>query len=120
MKGFPRYLLVCIAIAQMIVSACILSWALPLFANPPILGNGIEHAAQLIRELAQSSPDEQRIAAISQHLRWLFARHHEGVLVAIGASGVLLMGAVAIATIALCSPRRAQRNDETTSSSKKI
>ena len=99
--------LLALASLQVASSLLLLNWALPLFGDPPVLGNGIASAAQSLRELTEQHPVAfQRVAWVPDHLQWLFYRHLEGVLMVLGASVALLGSAAVTSVIAVLHMRR--------------
>lgn len=97
---FSAFRLTLLALMQIAAAVTLLSWALPLSDNRPILGNGVDHGARLIEEAAKHSADPQQLAAMAGHLRRLYRQAEDGVLAAIGAAGVLLLGAaIAISAV---------------------
>lgn len=102
----PSFELAALALLQLMVALALLYWALPLFFNPPVLGNGIDRAAEQLHYLSSLYPDDfKRIDWVGAHLRWLFNRHTEGVLIALAAGAVTLCSAVATGYIAFVPPR---------------
>jgi len=77
----------------------LLYWALPQFADPPILGNAVDSAAYELERLSRSSTAGSHLGGIGLRLRWLFARQSEGVLLAMAAAALFFACAVAAATL---------------------
>ena len=102
----PSFGLAALAVLQLTVALALLYWAAPLFFDPPVLGNGIDGAAQHLHHLSSLYPQEfKRIDWVGAHLKWLFNRHTEGVLVALAASAVTLCSAAATAFFAFALQR---------------
>ena len=87
-------LLVALGLAQIAVSVAILAWALPLFFDPPVLGNGVRDSARQIAKLAVNSPDAYRLVRGAEALQWLFARHVEAVVVSLATAAFLLISGI--------------------------
>lgn len=61
-----------------------LTWSVPLFGDPPMLGNGASRVAGHLRELSQQHPDGFKyIPGIDRTFLWFFNRHGEGVLLSL-------------------------------------
>ena len=58
------------------MTLALFSWAFPLFADQPILRNGISLGASALNSLIEASPIPK---GMSEHYRWLFWRQMEGV-----------------------------------------
>ncbi len=102
---FSAFRLILLALMQIAAAVTLLSWALPLSDDRPILGNGIDRGARLIEAAAEHSTDPQQLTAMAGHLRRLYGQAGDGVLAAIGAACVLLLGA-AIAVSAVVANAR--------------
>lgn len=87
-------LLVALGFAQIAASAAIFAWALPLFLDPPILGNGIRDSARQIAKLAVDSLDAYRLLRGAEALQWLFARHAEALFVMLATAAFLLISGI--------------------------
>ncbi len=93
-KSLTSYLLL-VGACQIIVGVLALNWALPLFGDPPFLGNGLVKEYIPIRAaLSDNASLREALPALRSKLEWLFARHTEGVLVAmfLGATSLALGG----------------------------
>lgn len=85
-----------LAALQAVAAFELLSWSMPLFGDPPILGNGARDAARQLGELARQYPDGfKRISTIDRTFLWLFHRQLEAVLFALGAGIALALSAFA-------------------------
>lgn len=83
----PAIGLTILAVFQLAGAILLWGWAWPLFGDPPVLGNGIGNAAATLNQLALQDPEGfKHIDWVGRHLQWLFARHSEGVLIALGAA----------------------------------
>jgi type IV secretory pathway TraG/TraD family ATPase VirD4 len=90
-KSLTFYFLL-IGIGQIVVGALALVWAWPLFADPPFLGNGLTREYSQVRSALLDNPSfSEPLSELRSKLQWLFARHSEGVLVA------MLLGAISVA-----------------------
>ena len=102
---FQRIQALCLfvlALLQLLSAAVLLNWALPLFVDPPLLGNGIDSASQQLTTLIQNSPQEfKRLGWMPEHFRWLWVRHTEGVFFALAAAAALL-GSSVITALFVC------------------
>lgn len=47
-----------LALLQVLSAVVLMWWALPLFLDPPVLGNAINHASWKLRELSSKHPEE--------------------------------------------------------------
>ena len=59
--SFPRVQAICLsilALLQMVSGVVLISWALPLFVDPPLLGNGIGSASYELTNLISKYPHE--------------------------------------------------------------
>ena len=103
--NFLRIQAICLftlALLQVASAFFVLSWALPLFGSPPVLGNGIASASYKLGQIAAQHPDEfKHITWVPEHLRWLFARHSEGVFYALGCA-VALLGSATATMLLVC------------------
>lgn len=109
MSGFRKALLI-LASFQALLAAAVLYWAWPLFVDQPLLLNGINHSAKLIKELSQSPPNEHDLSNIAEHYRWLFFRLDEGVLVAMGSAALLFSSSAASTILAFWPERQVDRS----------
>lgn len=99
-----RFLLLACSFAQAGLAALMLTWSLPLFFNPPLLGNGVASGAYQIETLAPETAAGKRIRGAAAHYRWLFERHTEALVIVIGAS-VLLLTLAAITLLIAIAPK---------------
>lgn len=92
--------LAALAVLQALSAAVLLAWAWPLFADPPLLLNGVRSRARALEALVTSAADAPRLLdGMSTHYVWLFWRHAEGVQAALVAAAAL--SASALVTLAL-------------------
>ncbi len=90
-KYLTWYLLL-VGAAQIVVGACALAWAWPLFADPPFLGNGLISEYSQVRAMLPDSPaTKETLSTLRVKLDWLFNHHSEGVAVAISLGTVLFV-----------------------------
>jgi len=76
---------------QVMVGVAALAWALPLFADPPFLGNGLTREYEALRKLLSGNPSAAgTLAALRWKREWLFWRKEEGVLASMAPGGILL------------------------------
>jgi hypothetical protein len=117
MKKLGPYWLLLAAVAsiQGIVALVVLSWAIPLFFDPPLLGNGISHRARELQEIVESQAAGSILEGIADHYRWLFWRHTEGVQASLLAS-IVLLGASTTTWVVLFLQLRAAPRIQTKSS----
>lgn len=108
-KYSPTWMvLASLAVVQAIVGLVLLSWALPLFVDPPLLGNGVAARARELQELALAPGASPRLSGIGEHYRWLFWRSTEGVEAGLAASVALLGSSVLTWIILVVQPRAAR------------
>ena len=82
----------------------VLIWALPVFVDPPFLGNGAIQDFSSLRSINSGSYEALGLlATLQEKTSWLFEHHSEGVLIALAAGAFLVLsgGAVIIALIGL-------------------
>lgn len=101
-----RNLCLLMASAQVVACILLLAWALPLFFDPPVLGNGINRWAHAIENIAQASPEHASLTGAGEHLRWLFDRHFEGIFSVLAAVTALAASAIGTLSLTLILPRR--------------
>ncbi len=87
--SLPWILLAALATVQAIVALVLLSWAAPLFFDPPLLGNGVAIRAQELQDLVAAPGSSPRLKGIGEQYHWLFWRHGEGMEGALLASAAL-------------------------------
>lgn len=88
--------LVILAILQAYAAFELLMWSIPLFGDPPMLGNGASHTAAYLRELAQQNPEGFKyIPNVDRTFLWLFGRHQEGALFSLIAGVAFVFSALA-------------------------
>lgn len=98
----------CLGLLQLGAGIGVLSWAWPLFADPPILGGGLQRAYSAVGDLltdneAASAP----LSALRHHLFWFFEHHQEGTFVGVVAGSLLVLGGIAFLMLALRCWRQA-------------
>ncbi len=95
--------LLSVAAIQAVASFALLSWAIPRFGNPPMLGNGAARVAGQLRELSQQDPAGfESIVGVDQTFLWFFHGHMHGVeLVLAGGFALALSAAASLVFAAL-------------------
>jgi hypothetical protein len=89
-KSLTFYFLL-IGIGQIVVGVLALSWAWPLFTDPPFLGSGLTNEYSQVRSAPlEDASFNEPLSELRQKLEWLFARHSEGVL------ATMLLGATSV------------------------
>ena len=74
----------------------LLGWSIPLFGDPPMLGNSASRAAGYLRELAEQNPDGFKyIPGIDKTFLSLFHGQGKGVLLSLVAGGALAFSVAA-------------------------
>ncbi|RYG96235.1 MAG: hypothetical protein EON58_12520 [Alphaproteobacteria bacterium] len=108
------FVLAALASLQAISAIVLMAWAFPLFADPPLLANGVSHRAyELDQLLASTSAPSPVLKGMAEHYRWLFWRHMEGVEATLGAAVALLGSSAVTFAILLSQPRRADKRPST-------
>jgi len=94
-----------------VVAGCIsFAWAMPLFGDPPFLGNGLVREHSKLRSLLEGNEQAvQPLQDLHTKLWWLFDNHTDGVLVALVAGIALVGSGVAQAAISLFLHSRHQQ-----------
>ncbi|TNJ32647.1 hypothetical protein [Arenimonas terrae] len=91
-----------IAALQVVVGCISFIWAIPLFADPPFLGNGLVREHGKLRRLLEGNEQAlQPLQDLHAKLWWLFDNHMDGVLVALVAGIALIVSGVAQAAISV-------------------
>ena len=108
-RSGPTFLLSCIAATQLVVGCMALIWALPLFVDPPFLGNGATQDFSSLRSINSASSEALGLlATLQEKTSWLFEHYSEGVLIALVAGAFLMLSGSA-AIIALIWLRKIAR-----------
>jgi hypothetical protein len=84
-----------------VIAVLLLTWSVPSFIDPPILGNGVSSGARQIEAAAAPTPDGRRLAGHAQHYRWLFHRYNDSLLIIMGTALVLLATSFVTLQVAL-------------------
>lgn len=101
----------CFGLLQLSAGVCVLSWAWPLFADPPILGGGLQRAYLAVGDLlAGNEAASAPLSTLRHHLFWLFDRHGEGTLVGVAAGSLLVLSGLASLMLALHGWRQGSRH----------
>lgn len=89
-----------IASLQVVAGGVSLAWAMPLFVDPPFLGNGLVREHNMLRRLLEGN--EQAVEPLKDlhgKLWWLFNNHMDGAQVAMVAGMALVASGLAQAAI---------------------
>ena len=101
------FALAAIACLQAISAFVLLDWALPLFFDQPLLGNGVSSRANALARLVASSPGASPVLdGMAEHYRWLFWRQMEGVEATLGACAALLGSSAVTFAVLLSRPHK--------------
>ena len=72
-----------VGISQIVFGAAALTWAWPLIAGPPFLGNGLTQEYSQVRSaISDNASLSDALVGLRSKLEWLFARYSEGILAA--------------------------------------
>lgn len=101
----------CLGLLQLGAGIGVLNWAWPLFADPPILGGGLQRAYSAVADLlADNEAASAPLSELHHHLFWFFEHHQEGTFVGVAAGSLLVLSSVASLMLALRCRHQASRH----------
>ncbi|CAN7262263.1 hypothetical protein LJR143_001069 [Pseudoxanthomonas sp. LjRoot143] len=81
-----------VGVLQLITGVAVLVWALPLFADPPFLSQGLVKEYHDIRQmLPRDDATLATLKGLRGKLEWLFLRQTEGAMLGMALGAFLLM-----------------------------
>ncbi len=95
------FLGLCVGVLQLVVGVLVLTWAWPLFADPPFLSQGLVKEYHEVRQmLPRDDATLTTLQGLRWKLHWLFYKHEQGVLLGMGVGFFLLAcGTALVATM---------------------
>ncbi|MBD9468101.1 hypothetical protein [Pseudoxanthomonas sp. PXM01] len=98
-----------VGVLQLITGVAVLVWALPLFADPPFLSQGLVKEYHDIRQmLPRDDATLATLKGLRGKLEWLFLRQTEAAIYGVG-MGALLLGCGSALIGAAWWPRLARK-----------